>query len=393
MGLNLIEAKLKSVNIDTRIKRLLKEIRSSSTRASIIMSDFMDIELIRKKTIELKFTLISLDYILCETIKQFKTVSNMSGVNLQLSNDCFTEYSMIYEDVRMAKFIVNADKMRLMHAIGSFIYYTINSAARKECIIINATTITITNLHNSSDNVPGVRISFICSVNRLSIEAKETLLNDDFEFSNNANASTGLGIWIAKNIIELHGGNIGIEYGENMIGVTFYIDLPIVEIPTLPSNDMIKPSLTDNYHHFHDVEQSMSMPIDVVTVSPEPPPPVRLNSNLSYDNGGTTSPVQQRIPPTTYFPLRVRNSEARIGEESGNVQPSTGFWGDFEPVVGEDIVSCLHILVVDDSTLNLKMMTRVVKSLGHTCVEASDGTEAVTLFRERLREFDVILME
>ena len=39
---------------------------------------------------------------------------------------------------------------------------------------------------------------------------------------------SGLGLWVAKNIIEAHGGQIGVySKGEGGFGSTFYIDMPI----------------------------------------------------------------------------------------------------------------------------------------------------------------------
>ena len=54
----------------------------------------------------------------------------------------------------------------------------------------------------------------------------------------------------------------------------------------------------------------------------------------------------------------------------------------------------MKILVVDDSHLNRKVITRVLTSLGHECEEADDGVVAVEMMRTlRLHSFDAILME
>ena len=58
------------------------------------------------------------------------------------------------------------------------------------------------------------------------------------------------------------------------------------------------------------------------------------------------------------------------------------------------ITGRMKILVVDDSHLNRKVISRVLTSLGHECVEADDGIVAVEMMRAlQLHSFDAILME
>ena len=40
---------------------------------------------------------------------------------------------------------------------------------------------------------------------------------------------SGLGLWVAKNIIEAHGGSIGMHSaGEGCGGSTFFVDIPVI---------------------------------------------------------------------------------------------------------------------------------------------------------------------
>ena len=40
---------------------------------------------------------------------------------------------------------------------------------------------------------------------------------------------SGLGLWVAKNIIEAHGGSIGMHSaGEGSGGSTFFVDIPVI---------------------------------------------------------------------------------------------------------------------------------------------------------------------
>ena len=55
-----------------------------------------------------------------------------------------------------------------------------------------------------------------------------------------------------------------------------------------------------------------------------------------------------------------------------------------------------HILVVDDSPLNRKMLSKLLKSKGHDIEEAADGQKGVDIVKQEAdagRNFDVILMD
>ena len=47
------------------------------------------------------------------------------------------------------------------------------------------------------------------------------------KFATISETGTGLGLFISKNIIEAHGGNIWAENNDDIQGATFYIILPI----------------------------------------------------------------------------------------------------------------------------------------------------------------------
>ena len=58
------------------------------------------------------------------------------------------------------------------------------------------------------------------------------------------------------------------------------------------------------------------------------------------------------------------------------------------PVSGNE---SLHILIAEDNELNQKLITRLVKSRGHTCIVTENGVEAIEALKNN--SFDVILMD
>jgi len=52
-----------------------------------------------------------------------------------------------------------------------------------------------------------------------------------------------------------------------------------------------------------------------------------------------------------------------------------------------------HILIVDDSLINVKLTKEISKKLGFLSTTAQDGQEAVDIFKEKGDVFDIILID
>ncbi|SHO81497.1 sensory box histidine kinase/response regulator [hydrothermal vent metagenome] len=52
-----------------------------------------------------------------------------------------------------------------------------------------------------------------------------------------------------------------------------------------------------------------------------------------------------------------------------------------------------HILIVDNSLINLKLTQEIINKFGFTSSTAKDGQEAVDIFKEKGEIFDVILID
>ncbi len=63
------------------------------------------------------------------------------------------------------------------------------------------------------------------------------------------------------------------------------------------------------------------------------------------------------------------------------------------PAISGPRLSGLHLLVVDDSQVNLDLARRLLALEGASCATASDGEEAIALLRERGEAFDLVLMD
>ena len=165
----------------------------------------------------------------------------------------------------------------------------------------------------------------------LSAENQLQLFDNVVQFHANAQqggGGSGLGLWISKKILDLHGGEIGVcSLGEGL-GSLFYFSLPL------------SPSHAVN---MADLSSSRSAPS------------VRGN--------------QRRVLPLG-APTAAKYAIDDAGANEGTLTSRS--------------VAPLVILVTDDSALNRKMMKKLFKKEGYVCREASDGDVAVQLVRESL---------
>ena len=171
---------------------------------------------------------------------------------------------------------------------------------------------------------------------------------------------------IAKALVDMHG--IGAEISAYSAGAgegcRFTLRIPLISlepVPDTPKNrSNISPSFQDSCFLRKGYEE-MGIPPDFMG--------------------------RRQQSCTTEFDHDIENSTAM---ETDNIQHL--------PLVQ------LQILVVDDSKLNRRMLSKLLQSSSHICDEASDGLEAVMMFKDRLRNvseseegdvlmYDAILMD
>ena len=140
-----------------------------------------------------------------------------------------------------------------------------------------------------------------------------------------AGGGSGLGLWITKGIVDLHGGTVKVHSEGLGLGSSFVVELSmerraVQESATVQASALESPKI------------------------PFPPNPTCLDS------------------------------------------------ADFEKAA-----SRLHLLIVDDSFLNRKMLLRTFRAAGHECDEAMDGLEAVEKIKEIMASpqgsYSVVLMD
>lgn len=299
---------------------LLEDCQSSTDDAVAILSNLLTYEKLDVHMMALEKAPTRLAPFIREKLRPFQVQARSSGIELSLlpydeASDPSESLDNVYVDIDRAKiaqvlrnFLSNA--LKFTRAGGSV-------WVRLELLLVNP-AVNATRPNQSivpllPRNV--VRISVIDSGAGIAIENLDKVWGEMMQIDASTQQSgggTGMGLWITKKIVEMHGGTVGFTSEGKGLGCTFYCDLPISKFETAGT------------------------------------------IRGSINNAG----------------LPVFSSTADTAR--------------------------LHVMIVDDSAMNRKMMGKLLSSLGYTFKEADDGETAVELMKKSLSTgevFDCILMD
>ena len=155
-----------------------------------------------------------------------------------------------------------------------------------------------------------------------------------------AGGGSGLGLWITKGIVDLHHGDISV-YSEGLgRGTSFTVQLPMERVRSECPGTL-----------FPSIHRIIS----------------------------TSSSLEEQLPTELNPEEDINQTNIKCTDES---------------VVA---ASVYHLLIVDDSSLNRKMLLRIFRTAGHTCDEAEDGVIAVAMVKETMssdaKAYSAILMD
>jgi signal transduction histidine kinase/CheY-like chemotaxis protein len=214
-----------------------------------------------------------------------------------------------------------------------------------------------------------------------------------------AGGGSGLGLWITSSIVQMHAGTIKVHSDGVGKGSTFTveIDMQRQRLPSLTGRPLAMvmnthsrgslASLTDeDKRSFVRTEDYCPVPLDV----PRCPAPLDVSRVIQCLNAAscdesehpTSMPIRRCFVPDPRTPPIL---ESRSFGEC-----------DDAPSMGE----VYDVLVVDDSSLNRKLLCKLFRQSFYTCDEASDGMVAVNKVKARMAQpvrgksrYDAILMD
>ena len=193
------------------------------------MNDILDTSRIEGNRLELHKESFNLNEKIENVIKD---ISNKSD-NYKEQNNPYNPIKIDYEP-QQDPINVFADKIRIFEVLSNLLNNAIKFSKGKP-ITISARKLKNNNEHFHSidkdkqniQDIDGAEIVIVSVTDRgmgIDVEILPRLFT---KFATKSNQGTGLGLYIAKNIIEAHGGQIWAQDNANGIGATFSFSLPL----------------------------------------------------------------------------------------------------------------------------------------------------------------------
>jgi CheY-like chemotaxis protein len=172
----------------------------------------------------------------------------------------------------------------------------------------------------------------------LSPEQQLTLFREGVQFNPNelqGGQGSGLGLWISREIVSLHGGTIAVTSEGLNQGSTFEVRLPLRR--TFSLDELPSPSAVLRKLELSNFRSSQA---------PDPVRDISVASSAPVMHIAAASPVTHPSPPQS------------------QTEP---FFSPHDR----------HVLVVDDAPSNRKLVSRLLRSRGFVCHEAENGLQCV----------------
>ena len=210
---------------DKDLKDLLEIVIKNTNRLKRLTEDILDVTRIEGNKLLLKKESVCIWDLLHSIIKEFEHSLENNNKNIK--------FELYFKNIDLNSVNVVADRTRITQVISNLINNSImfmSTENGKEdgngLISINVEKTKINrNKSNSSDRI----------IDKVIISIKDNGKGIDPEifprlftkFASKSFQGTGLGLYISKNIIEAHGGEIWAENNKDGKGATFYFTLPL----------------------------------------------------------------------------------------------------------------------------------------------------------------------
>ena len=210
----------------------------------------------------------------------------------------------------------------------------------------------------------------------ISIENQSRLFKEIVQFNPEklqAGGGSGLGLWISKNIVDLHGGQLSVHSEGGGKGTTFRLEIPMTR-RIRPKG----PSHVKTVSSKQDINSSRSSSSEIL-----------LNSLVTMQSSDYTSTAHSHGPSDAKS-SRTLAVESDAGDKVLNVKPMT----DNDPVTVSNVKK-KRLLLVDDVGTNRKFLRKLLEQRGHSCEESEDGAEALQMVKDAtdINYYDVIFMD
>ena len=208
------------IDSDPSTQDSLEALRRNAIRLKNLTNDILDVSRIEAGTLRLNKERINLN----EKIRN--VVKDISNTNLQVAEKGLTIQFLNDKENVVIEYYVNADKSRLFQVLSNLINNAIKFAGINGVISITLDK-TEYSMSGYSNTVKENEYAFVRVKDNGSGIDPEIQSRLFSKFATKSDIGTGLGLFIAKSIIEAHGGKIFAENNSDGRGATFTFGLPI----------------------------------------------------------------------------------------------------------------------------------------------------------------------
>ena len=409
-------------------------IKESASVALETLNEMLTFDKIEEKKLVLETDDVDIWKFVSETVRPFRL--NAATENVLLTVEC-----MDLESDWLKNVCIKADRFKLNQVLRNFLSNALKFCNRERgevMVTVERRPLSASRVVRSigprldeyvTDDV--VRVNVRDNGIGISTENQKKLFGQYVQFNAGQaqkGGGSGLGLWISKTLVEMHGGVAGAESDGMGKGCSFYFELPLMERKSSELVDLsiVEPTATVEIVESPAPVLSENADVRMIAVKSHScvTPVKRQDSNFALDEVLTA--VIKNKPKSmgsTDFSIpspfaRSRSSEdsdeqnsggdnttsSRRGSEKGSskmtITGATNLKSDnyqmsksevrchsdgFE-ASNDDILdkrySMMHVLIVDDTATTRKITKKWLQSLGFTVEEAADGL----LFLEKIGE-------
>ncbi|MGN6624256.1 MAG: sensor histidine kinase, partial [Candidatus Nitrosocosmicus sp.] len=207
-----------------RVEKIAEIIYNNAVRLQKLINNLLDVTKIDSQVLILHKKQFDLRELIYSVVEHFRNQIKLDGCDIELIYD--QQYDVDMDN----PILVYADKERIIQVISNLLENAIKFTKKGFISITykfkkNGDT-------NYDDNDNDVVIDkVVIKIKDTGIGIHEDLFPKLFtKFASKSFQGTGLGLYICKNVVEAHGGNIGVQKNkEDDKGVTFYFSLPMIK--------------------------------------------------------------------------------------------------------------------------------------------------------------------
>ncbi len=187
-------------------EELLQMAAENTRRLSALVDDLLDVRKITSGNLSVDFKPCDLSQVLQATVALHKPAAQARNIKL----DCRTN----------APLPVRADEGRIQQVLLNLISNALKHTPPGGCVVVAGEVVEQKVRVSVTDDGPGVPEAFRERIFQRFAQADSS--------STRTIAGTGLGLYIAKTLVEIHGGQLAFDNAENA-GAVFYFELPLLE--------------------------------------------------------------------------------------------------------------------------------------------------------------------